>query len=307
MALVVVACTAISGSVDQPSGESVPVSSTAPAISPSFVPLTLSDVPSAPVDVLARFDPVGSFLYDGADRIEVELAIQTSQANAHAECMREQGWTFTAGQPSRAEIEAMIAEAAFGSPVSDSSIRSRSGYGIVTALLGPGGDLGDPQNDSVTAMLASLTADEQQLFFADNDRCAGEVATMVEVTPDAWELYSTGAQREAPDLRQALTDGKERWGTCMLDAGFSDNVQSEMARIESEARTLSEGNGTDPAVFSDLLAEEIALAEHDWDCYREHVLVPFLTLRLVEGQMFVEDYAEALLQVRADLKQAAKL
>jgi hypothetical protein len=261
---------------------------------------SVDDVPVDPAEVLNRFDPVRSFLYDGADWMDVEYAAQAGETTALADCMRERGWAFQTELPDRTVLSATFSEDAFGSPLADDARRAAFGYGITSAFTS---DADEPTPNS--RLVESLAPEDADRFFTDNNTCASAAGSTTQKSPEAWEEYSLGERREAKPERDAYKAGLVAYSSCLENAGFAADIQTESERIQAEARVAFDKGAAGTSTLEALLSEEVALAEQDWSCHREHVLVPMLNLRLVEGQYFLEDHVEALSKVRDDLKRAA--
>lgn len=248
------------------------------------------DVPADYESVMRAFFPLHSYFYDGITARDAELATRRRQFDTLSSCMAERGWAGAVSGPTEGEVDDDLYSVYFGTRLASPAVRQNVGYGYFVPLL-------KPQSDD--APFAGTLTDD---FYASNNECVRLADEETQQAALAWETYASIVVGGMEPYYEAVVEGRDEVAQCLLTEGFPEDPQEGFEPLW--AQYVGSEGGADADELERLAGEERAAVDAEWECYRQHGLLPYLRYNLAEQTGILEGYPEVMAEIRQDLRRA---
>lgn len=227
------------------------------------------------------YGPIQDVRQAGNDYVTAQTAINARLDAAWAACMKEQGHELAPPTPSREQVLTDGFHIAYGTDIANPAVREKEGYGVTSELVGIP-SVYDREN-SVTAFAKTLNNAQRTAFDAVLDTCSDRAHSEVLPATDMTTLDDAGRQiAERLNKDSRMLQARAKWGACMQQAGLPFRDPDGVAdAIDARARPLyaAKKPGVIPPAAQTLHADEIRVAEIDWDCRKTSITPAYQGVR----------------------------
>jgi hypothetical protein len=252
--------------------------------------LTPEDIPEDLELVIAAFYPRERYLYEGLSLPKAELAIRVREHEAMVDCMSQRGFSASPVTLTLEQVRSDLYPVFFGTQLANPETH-KYGYFVFNR---------PPAEYSEADYRVSGEG-----FYEANNECVQESVRLLRKNEEAWNAYDTLEVKGLDSYYSAVLTGQQAATQCLAELGFPADPKDYYVGLEGKYRDeLYSEQGMDPELQERLAAEELAAAEADWECYRQHVLLPYLRYNLAEQTAALEAAPEVFAQVREDVRSS---